>query len=253
MLSPLCAGLLARRTTPQAGRPLMQLPSLRTWQHSVRCHSSSPDMFESAFLPHKSEKPRPSGRGGTVRRQQQPGGNPPPDATTKQAGLEGPRTQNQRRPGQQQQRSSKASPATQGPDRPQTSPQKASVPAAASALLPPVLQPQQGGQAVADKSERSGQAVQDPPRPPVQAPAQQVTAAQPATPSPGVPPGGQLMVGSTLQEQVQAASANSSRDNLNPPARPVLPATTPAGEGDAAAAGSKSPTVRRHLAAESHP
>ena len=178
-----------------------------------------------------------------MRRQQQPGGNHPLDAKTKQAGLENPRPQKQTRPGQQQQRFDKASPATQGSDRPQTPPQKASVTAAASNGLPPVHQPQQDGQGVAHDSERGGQ----PPGPLVPAPAQQVAAAQPAATSPGTPAAGQLMVSSTLQEheQVQAASASSSRDSPKPAAKPVLPASPPSGEGAAAAAGShRTPPIR---------
>ena len=59
------------------------------------------------------------------------------------------------------------------------------------------------------------------------------------------------MVGSKLQEQVQAVSANSSRDGLDPAARPVLPAAPPTGEGDAAVAcGRRAPPIRDLLHAQ---
>ena len=59
------------------------------------------------------------------------------------------------------------------------------------------------------------------------------------------------MAGSTLQEQVQAASTNSSRDSLTAPARPGLPASPPTSEGDAAAASNRrAPPIRDLLHAQ---
>ena len=59
------------------------------------------------------------------------------------------------------------------------------------------------------------------------------------------------MVGSTLQEQVQAVTADSSRDSLYLAARPVLPAAPPTSEGDAAAASSRrAPPIRDLLHAQ---
>ena len=59
------------------------------------------------------------------------------------------------------------------------------------------------------------------------------------------------MAGSTLQEQMQAASTNSSRDSLTAPARPGLPASSSTSEGDAAAASNRrAPPIRDLLHAQ---